>query len=245
MKILVPTTSDYSLNPQLSYLGNKTRVEFKGSCLKQDKITYTHGKIVKIYIVYEISTNFNIIQHFHSYSTLDNCLFGAVSLAKKADVDRYKYSRYGIGFDRHGFFSHPSGGTGRNVIIFGVDMSSSTKIDNKKKDILILDKGPTQGLEHTLSAEKMYSINFTENNKTFCLSLHYSGANIYLLMVAKDSEIVASLLCLGNNSKDLTVDNIKKTGLNRYIYDFSAAYVIPVDDILDIHKYLMKKNNII
>ena len=245
MKILVPTTSDYSLNPQLSYLGNKTRVEFKGSCLKQDKITYTHGKIVKIYIVYEISTNFNIIQHFHSYSTLDNCLFGAVSLAKKADVDRYKYSRYGIGFDRHGFFSHPSGGTGRNVIIFGVDMSSSTKIDNKKKDILILDKGPTQGLEHTLSAEKMYSINFTENNKTFCLSLHYSGANIYLLMVAKDSEIVASLLCLGNNSKDLTVDNIKKTGLNRYIYDFSAAYVIPVDDILDIHKYLMKKNNMI
>ena len=91
----------------------------------------------------------------------------------------------------------------------------------------------------------MYSINFTENNKTFCLSLHYSGANIYLLMVAKDSEIVASLLCLGNNSKDLTVDNIKKTGLNRYIYDFSAAYVIPVDDILDIHKYLMKKNNMI
>ena len=245
MKILVPTTSDYSLNPQLSYLGNKTRVEFKGSCLKQDKITYTHGKIVKIYIVYEISTNFNIIQHFHSYSTLDNCLFGAVSLAKKADVDRYKYSRYGIGFDRHGFFSHPSGGTGRNVIIFGVDMSSSTKIDNRKKDILILGKGPTQGLEHTLSAEKMYSINFTENNKTFCLSLHYSGANIYLLMVAKDSEIVASLLCLGNNSKDLTVDNIKKTGLNRYIYDFSAAYVIPVDDILDIHKYLMKKNNMI
>ena len=245
MKILVPTTSDYSLNPQLSYLGNKTRVEFKGSCLKQDKITYTHGKIVKIYIVYEISTNFNIIQHFHSYSTLDNCLFGAVSLAKKADVDRYKYSRYRIGFDRHGFFSHPSGGTGRNVIIFGVDMSSSTKIDNKKKDILILDKGPTQGLEHTLSAEKMYSINFTENNKTFCLSLHYSGANIYLLMVAKDSEIVASLLCLGNNSKDLTVDNIKKTGLNRYIYDFSAAYVIPVDDILDIHKYLMKMNNMI
>ena len=157
--------SYYSLNPQLNYLGNKTRVEFKGSCLKQDKITYTHGKIVKIYIVYEISTNFNIIQHFHSYSTLDNCLFGAVSLAKKADADRYKYSTYGIGFDRHGFFSHPSGGTGRNVMIFEVDMSSSTEIDNKKKDILILGNGPTQDLEHTLSAEKIYSINFSKNNK--------------------------------------------------------------------------------
>ena len=109
-------------------------------------------------------------------------MFGAVSLTKNADIDKYKYSGYGIGFDRHGFFSHPSGGTGRNVIIFGVDMSSSTKIDNKKKDILILDKGPTQGLEHTLSAEKMYSINFTENNKKFCLSLHYNGANSYLFV---------------------------------------------------------------
>ena len=56
------------------------------------------------------------------------------------------------------FLSHPSSGTGRNVIIFGVNMSSSTKIDNSKKDIIILVKGPTQGLEHTLSAEKMYSI---------------------------------------------------------------------------------------
>ena len=109
-------------------------------------------------------------------------MFGAVSLTKNADIDKYKYSGYGIGFDRHGFFSHPSGGTGRNVIIFGVDMSSSTKIDNRKKDILILGKGPTQGLEHTLSAEKMYSINFTENNKKFCLSLHYNGANSYLFV---------------------------------------------------------------
>ena len=61
-------------------------------------------------------------------------------------------------------------------------MSSSTKIDNKKKDILILSKGPTQGLEHTLSAEKMYSIKFTEKNKTFCFSLHYDGENSYLFV---------------------------------------------------------------
>ena len=73
-------------------------------------------------------------------------------MSKNADIDKYKYSRYGITFDRHGFFSHPSGGAGRNVIIFGVDMSSSTKIDNRKKDTLILAKGPTQGLEDTLSA---------------------------------------------------------------------------------------------
>ena len=92
-------------------------------------------------------------------------MFGAVSLTKNADIDKYKYSGYGIGFDSHKFFSHPSGGTGRNVIIFGVEMNSSSMIDNRKKDILILGKGPTQGLEHTHSAEKINSINFTENNK--------------------------------------------------------------------------------
>ena len=123
----------------------------------------------------------------------------------------------------------------------------------EKKDILILGKGPTQGLEHTLSAEKTYSINFTEHNKKFCLSLHYNGANSYLFVngkkihkfKAKDSEIVATPLCLRNISKDWSLDNWKKTGLNGYVYDFSVDYdAIAVDEILDIHKYLMKKNNI-
>ena len=67
-------------------------------------------------------------------------MFGAVSLTKNADIDKYKYSGYVVRFDRHGFFSHSSGRTGRNVIIFGVDISSSTKIDNRKKDISILGK---------------------------------------------------------------------------------------------------------
>ena len=60
-------------------------------------------------------------------------MFGAVSLSKNADIDKYKYSGYEIGFDWHGFFSHPSDGTGGKVINFGVDMSSSTKIDIRKK----------------------------------------------------------------------------------------------------------------
>ena len=71
-------------------------MEFNGSCLKQDRVTYKHGKIVNIYIIYEISKNFNI----SNCPTLGNCLFGAVSLTKKADIDQYKYSGYGIGFDR-------------------------------------------------------------------------------------------------------------------------------------------------
>ena len=79
-------------------------------------------------------------------------------------------------------------------------MSSSVHVDNKKKDILILGKGPTQGFEHALTAEKMYSINFTVTKKKFCLSLHYNGANSYLFVngtemirfKAKDSKIVAT-----------------------------------------------------
>ena len=76
-------------------------------------------------------------------------------------------------------------------------MSSSTKIDNKKKDILILGKAPTQGLdEHSLSVEKMYSINFTKVNTKFCLSLHYNGANSYLLMVQKFINLQQTILKL-------------------------------------------------
>ena len=86
-------------------------------------------------------------------------------MTKNVDIDKYKYFGYGIGFDGHGSYPPPSSGNGRNKIIFGVDMSSSTKLDNRKKVILILRLGPTQGLEHTLSAEKLYSINFSESNK--------------------------------------------------------------------------------
>ena len=92
-------------------------------------------------------------------------------MTKNADIDRYGYFGYGIGFDRHGSFSFPDIRLGRNVIIFGVDMRSWRKIDNRKKDILILGKSPTQELEYTLSVEKMYSINFTVNGKKLCLSL--------------------------------------------------------------------------
>ena len=91
-------------------------------------------------------------------------MFRAVKLTKHVDIDSYKYSGYGIGFDRKGFFSIGDE-IRRNVITFGVDVSSPSHIDNKKKDILILDKGPTQGLEHTLGAEKFYSINFTKHYK--------------------------------------------------------------------------------
>ena len=92
-----------------------------------------------------------------------------------------------------------------------MDINSSINVDNKGKDILILGTGSTQGLgEHSLTAEKMYSINFTNTNEKFCLSLHYNGTNSYLFVngieiikfKARDSKTVSSPLCLGNISKD-------------------------------------------
>ena len=104
----------------------------------------------------------------------------------------------------------------------------------------------------------MYLINFTvtkkKKKKKKCLSFHYNGANSYLFVngteivkfKAKDSNIVSTPLCLGNISKDWSVDNMKRTGCTGYVYDFSVNYdAIAVDDIVEIHKYLMKKNNIV
>ena len=96
----------------------------------------------------------------------------------------------------------------------------------------------------------MYSNNFTVTKKKFCLSFHYNEANSYLFVngaeiikfKAKDSEIVTIPLCLGNISINWSTDNLKKTGLTGYVYDFSADYnAIAVDDAKDIHNYLMKK----
>ena len=204
--------------------------------------------MVKIYNVYELN---KIAASGNNFPTLQNALFGAVTLTKNSDIDKYGYSGYGIEFHRRSSFPFPGGGFGQNVLIFGVDMSFSAHIDNKKKDILVLGKGLTQGLEHTLAAEKMCSINFTVTKKKFCLSLHCNGVNSYLFVngtkiykfKGKNSEILATPLCLRNISKACSTDNMKKVGFNGYVYDFSVNYdAADVNDIKDIHKYLIKNN---
>ena len=123
----------------------------------------------------------------------------------------------------------------------------------RKKPYQFSEKGPTEGLEHTLTAEKLYSINFTMTEKKFYLSFHYNGASSYFSVngteifkfQGKDFEIVPTPLCLGNILKGWYVYNMKQTGFTGYIYDFSVDYnVTDVDDIKDIHKYLMEKNDI-
>ena len=86
--------------------------KFKGSCLKQDKPAFNHGKIVNIYVVYDLESNLNNFD-----PALENCLFGAVKLTKNSDIDKYKYTGYGIGFDSKGSFLFPDGSFGQNVIM--------------------------------------------------------------------------------------------------------------------------------
>ena len=177
--IIAPTPSGSSLSPQLSYLGTKKKLEFREICLKQNKIaSINHGKIVNIYVVYELDK-----LYVQTNPKLVNCLFGAVNLTKNADIDKYKYSGYGIGFGR-GNVSPVGNRFGRNVIISGADMSLSVQVDNNKgKDILILGRDPMQGQgEHSLTAEKMYSVNFTDHREKDCLILQYNGTNSSLFV---------------------------------------------------------------
>ena len=143
----------------------------------------------------------------------------------------------------------------KNVIIFGADLSSSVHANNKVSNALVLGKSFIQRINGTtIYAEKMCSTNFTVGDKKFCLSLHYNGDNSYLFVndkeihqfKAKDSEIVLYPLCIGGLSKDFEVGYMRASRLIGYVYDFSVDYgAIAVDDILDIHKYLMKKNGIV
>ena len=134
-------------------------------------------------------------------------------------------------------------------------MSSSAHIVNKKKDILILGFGPTQGLDDTtLTAEAQYSITFSRSNRKFCLSLHYNGGNSFLFVnvyqlkwhqfEAKDSKIRKDPLHLGNFSWNFLANNMKKIALNGWVCDFSVDYrAFDTSSIINIHKSLMKKHD--
>ena len=117
------------LNLLILALPQHLYLTFNGDCLKQNKFYYTPDNITNIYTVYDLTSTTNYNPDF----TLENYLFGSVKITKNTDVNKYKYSGYGIGFDGKGVFTHPTGSFGNNAIIFGVDMSSSVHIDDKKK----------------------------------------------------------------------------------------------------------------
>ena len=171
------------------------------------------------------------------------------------DPDKYIYSGYGLGFDSTGQFTHSQGRMAKNIIISGVDSSNSARATKKTQNILILGHGLTQKINNTtIYAEKMYSPKFSAENKTFCLSLHHIGDDSYLFVNAKEvtkfkaknSGIKANQLALGSisTSANLSSSDIEDSKLYRNVYGFSVDYsTITNDEILNIHNYLMKKNN--
>ena len=184
------------------------------------------GSIVNIYIVYSLYQ-----KTISSNNTLKNCLFGASKVTKPgdiADLGKYIYSGYGLGFDSTGQFTHTQGGMARIIITFGIDSSNSVHATNKTQNILILGHGLTQKINNnTIYAEKMYSPNFSAENKTFCLSLHCNGGS-YLFVngkevtkfKAKDSEIKANPLSFGriSTSFNLSSSDIEDSKLYGNIY---------------------------
>ena len=129
-------------------------------------------------------------------------------------------------------------------------MRSSVHIDNKSKNVLILGEGTTKGLiDTTLTAEAIYLISFTQPNKRLVLILHYNESKSFLFVKAtklnqiktKNSEVKDYALCLGNISKDFTINNFRKTGLKGVVNFFPVDFnPIETNYILDIQKHLMK-----
>ena len=167
-----------------------------------------------------------------------------------------------ICFDERSQFGHTitEGGrahttNGRNVLIFGADMSFSVHKTNRENHIYVMGDGFTQGIhDTTLYVEKNYWRNFTDPGKKFVLSLHYNGDDSYLLVngrqelkfTAKDDQMINEKLCLGNISVQWTTSESEKTGLYRNFYQFVVDYkaINSVKPIYDMHRYLMTKHNI-
>ena len=247
---VVGTLGDVVLSKQIKQM--HVMFKGKGTLVQNDIDIIAEGLIGKIYIVYKTSP-----KTMNSNFVLKNCLFGAIKIANTANsnIDKWQYSGYGIRFDSKEKFAHPDGGSSKNAIIFGADLSNSRHATNKTQSVLILGHGLIQKINYTtIYVERMYSPNFTVDNKIFCLRLHYNSDNSYLFVngrevtkfKAKNSELIKYPMCLGGLSKDYNKNIRKDTGLYGNFYDFSIDYsAITNDIIVNIHNYLMKKNNVI
>ena len=196
-----------------------------------------NGNVVNIYIVYKLDP----ITSRDTTFTIQNALFGAMQITKNADTNKYNYKGYGICFDeneeftqvrKRGNFNDTT--TGRNVIIFGVDMSFSKHANNKTNNIYVMGKDYIQRInDTTIYPEKMYYRNFTDLGKKFVLSLHYNDNNSYLYV---------------NGNQELKFKAKKeKFGVYGKIYDFVVDYehVAETTKILDMHRYSINKHSII
>ena len=213
-------------------------VYLSGSYFKQNMLNIPNNyNVINISCVYEIR---HIASNRDTTFTIQNALFGAMQITKNADTSKYDYKGYGICFDERSQFGHTitEGGrahttNGRNVLIFGADMSFSVHKTNRENHIYVMGDGFTQGIhDTTLYVEKNYWRNFTDPGKKFVLSLHYNGDNSYLFVKGrqelkfkcKTDQLVKEKLCIGNLSDQWTMSESEKTGLYGNIYDFCSGF---------------------
>ena len=239
-------------------------VYLQGNYFKQNSLLNTNKVIstgiINIYCVYKLHP---IASSRDTSFTIQDALFGVMQITKNAtDNSKNNYKGYGICFDEGSQFGHTrtEGGrtyttNGRNVLIFGADMSFSVHRANRANYVYVMGDGPIQGFHDTaLYAEKKYFRNFTEPNVKFVLSLHYNGNDSYLFVngreelkfKAKNDQIISEKICLGNLSDQWTTSESEKTGLYGNIYDFVVDFkqIVGVKTIHDMHRYLMVKHNI-
>ena len=249
-----------SVSPDIKNINGQLYVFFNGNYFEQDPITIPNNvNNIYVVVVYKLDP---ISSTRNTDYTIQNALFGAMKITKNTDYSKNNYTGYGLCFDEGGEFGHTArqGNFNRttnakNVIIFGVDMSSSIHATNRANNIYVMGKDFIQAInDPTIYAEKLFHDNVTEFGVKFVLSLHYNGDNSYLFangrqelkFKAKDDQIINEKLCLGNLSSEWTTSESEKTGLYGNIYDFVVDYkpVVGVDPIYDMHRYLMIKHNI-
>ena len=210
-------------------------VYLSGNHFQQNKLIISNNNnVINIYCVYEVQP---IASSRDTTFTIQNALFGAMQITKDAtDNSKNNYKGYGICFDERSQFGHTvtedglaHTTNGRNVLLFGVDMSFSLHATNRANRIYVMGDGLTQGIhDTTLYIEKTYWRNFTDPRKKFVISLHYNGDESYffvngiqeLKFKAKTDQLVKEKLCIGNLSDQWTASESEKTGLYGNIYDF-------------------------
>ena len=134
---------------------------FQWTLFNKKIIFLSLNKTINLYVSYTIGPQ---LKYLNTDFKLGNCLFGSVKLTKNADLHKYKYNSYSIGFDSRSEFSLPDATMRKNVIIFGADMSSSLHVDNKGRDIFILGERLTQGSDDTtITAETKCPIDFAQS----------------------------------------------------------------------------------
>ena len=206
----------------------RMRVHLSGNHFQQNVVGIPNkNNIINVYCVYELDS---VASSRDTSFTIHYALFGAMQITKNAtDSDKNNYKGYGICFDERSQFgptitengvAYTS--NGRNVSIFGVDMSFSAHATNRANHIYLMGDGLTQGInDTTLYAEKKYFRIFTETYSKFVLSLDYNGEDSYLFVngrqelkfETKTDQLVKEKLCIGNLSDQWTTSESEKTGL--------------------------------